>query len=34
MEENQAASIVASEGVPEILKTTASSITLRNPDSQ
>ncbi len=34
MEENQAASIDASEGVPEILKTTASSITLRNPDGQ
>lgn len=34
MEENQAASIDTSEGVPEILKTTASSITLRNPDNQ
>ena len=34
MEENQAASIDAAEGVPEILKTTASSITLRNPDNQ
>ena len=32
MEENQAASIDASEAVPEILKTTASSLTLRNPD--
>jgi carbon storage regulator len=34
MEENQAASIDPTEGVPEILKTTASSITLRNPDGQ
>jgi carbon storage regulator len=34
MEENQAASIDATEGVPEILKATASSITLRNPDAE
>lgn len=34
MEENQAASIDSSESVPEILKTTASSITLRNPEGQ
>ena len=32
MEENKAASIDASEAVPEILKTTASSLTLRNPE--
>ena len=34
MEENQAASIDASVGVPEIRKTTSLIITLRNPDSQ
>ncbi len=32
MEENQAASIDAAEAVPEILRTTASSITLRKPN--
>jgi carbon storage regulator len=34
MEENQAASKPATDEAPEILKTTASSITLRNPDIQ
>ena len=32
MEENQAASLDAAAAVPDILKTTASSLTLRNPD--